>query len=989
MSINDARFGRLSKGGKLACGAVQVSVDGVVVGPGTTPVWLDEATVVYTRQPDGAMMQGWPLKEPLELRPPAHEPSSLCVSPSGVIAWREKDGVHTSKGRFVEGVFRPTWAGEDLCWCVDTGRTADLYREGQLVARDVHDIRGEADGRLCYTQQAGAASWTCIQHPDGRVAGWQLLGAEEYRPHVIDWRGEEWVLSHTRDDRLLLRTGSNGILVATGATFEPDAVVLQDGRVRVIWADERGISQERMLSAAEPQVDLRKRPPAAAPWPDVDAADPGPGWRRRDDITRVDVLEYLLGTQPWSRNGMHLPADATTYTHHFQSRRVEQEGGSGFVQQVKVLGQGARDATWTYTKDWIGLAFDGTNELGAAQASSGYRFCVPGTQKTAALYPRVMPVGRRAVAASVELVDVRTSTPLQRLKWEGWVEGVFENTLPIGDIPAGTLHASIIFHPGADDTRSWKERNICAQGYGSWYWHQQKVATGVVDKRWVGTRNVARVFDPPSLYTNYPPALPTVQPPPPQEPPMPQWSYNDADATRIIDFLALKYTTPSDLGGLGRDSVDHLGYARWLHDAIRLLDSGRSIDAALREINRRINEIVGLPPAAWPGEEPPPPPPPPPSSRLKGPLRIASDGRSFVDDGGDVLPVVCHLGDGLSRWMRDPGGVLVELSAIADAGYDGVRAWTVLGGSSYWAGREISPEMGEAYWTAVRGFVSALRSFGLRWLVSGGDMLRLLPTRGQRQAFMMRLAQELTLEDVLGVDAGNEALWNGETSATEMRHAVEAFRSVLPCGVWSLTSPGGEEKADLDTYSGSVFDVHGYRGGRFWDKLRHMFSIVYEQQPSKRLGIQSEPFGPGALVSASENKAELTTEVMQLAVAQSLLSRQMWVYFCGAGVKSDAGERLSEAPGFREIPSIARQLPRDVMRFSTLCHGGASQRGRRIFAVPGTDETRADHAISADGRFVVCIYGPSWRGVTQERAATIHTTILCGDAGSILIGSVE
>jgi hypothetical protein len=48
-------------------------------------------------------------------------------------------------------------------------------------------------------------------------------------------------------------------------------------------------------------------------------------------------------------------------------------------------------------------------------------------------------------------------------------------------------------------------------------------------------------------------------------------------------------------------------------------------------------------------------------------------------------------GDFLSHWVRNAAGVRAELDAIAAAGYDGVRTWTVLGGSSYWEGREVGP----------------------------------------------------------------------------------------------------------------------------------------------------------------------------------------------------------------------------------------------------------------------------------------------------------
>jgi hypothetical protein len=389
-----------------------------------------------------------------------------------------------------------------------------------------------------------------------------------------------------------------------------------------------------------------------------------------------------------------------------------------------------------------------------------------------------------------------------------------------------------------------------------------------------------------------------------------------------------------------------------------------------------------------PSEPPPPDPPvdPPPvtPSRLVGPLRLDGE-RTFRDDIGSVLPVLCHAGDLLSRWTRDPAGARALMADIAAAGYDGVRTWTVLHGD-YWRGREVGPMHQADYWSQVLSFAAALRTSGLRWLVSQGDLMRAVPRQVDRREFMAALARSLDDELVLGVDAGNEAWQNGEADPARLREVVEAFRAVRPCAVWSLTSPAGEERDELDPYAGSVYDVHGYRGGRSWDKIRHIFSLAYEVQPQRRLGLQSEPFGFGGRVSVTDHKHELTSDVMTLACAVSLMCRQAWVWFSGPGVMSDEAERMQDMPGFRASPAVRDWLPRDLMTFTSLVHGGASQRGRRVFAVPGVDETRADHAFADDGRFVAALYGPRWREVTQERAADITQTLDLGDAGRLVQG---
>ena len=268
--ILDGRFPRLSPDGlRVACGALHVSVDGVPVGQGTSAIWQDARTILYSRQPDGALMT-WQISDPAPtlLRAPGHEPSSLCADGHGRYAYRDRAYVALSTGRIIPGAFRPTFAGNDLCWCVDTGRTADLYREGALVARTVHDVRGLPDGHLCYVQVDGAEQWTCVQHPDGTISSWRLEGAQEYAPLLLELAGEPWLLSHTRDERLLLRMGTRGVVVRAGVTYEPDAAVLPDGRVRVVWADERGALVDYTLTPPLSLIDLRRPSPTPEPIPD-------------------------------------------------------------------------------------------------------------------------------------------------------------------------------------------------------------------------------------------------------------------------------------------------------------------------------------------------------------------------------------------------------------------------------------------------------------------------------------------------------------------------------------------------------------------------------------------------------------------------------------------------------------------------------------------------------------------------------------------------
>ena len=180
------------------------------------------------------------------------------------------------------------------------------------------------------------------------------------------------------------------------------------------------------------------------------------------------------------------------------------------------------------------------------------------------------------------------------------------------------------------------------------------------------------------------------------------------------------------------------------------------------------------------------------------------------------------------------------------------------------------------------------------------------------------------------------------------------------------------------------FTVHGYRGGHWYDKTRHIFSFVYEQKPKRRLGWQGEPSGPGSRVSVTENQHELTDGPLMAMAAMSLMTRQGWVYFCGPGVICDEGETFAQMPGFACVPSVAAMLPKDLMAWTGgLFHGGETWASRPHVQAGGRDAV--DHARSADGRVVCLIYGPPPLRYTQVRG-TIDVEHDLAGAAKLIIG---
>lgn len=359
---------------------------------------------------------------------------------------------------------------------------------------------------------------------------------------------------------------------------------------------------------------------------------------------------------------------------------------------------------------------------------------------------------------------------------------------------------------------------------------------------------------------------------------------------------------------------------------------------------------------------------------LVGRLRIEQ--QVFVDDTGPVLPLFAHAGDLFALWTRNRDRVRQQLDVVTVAGYHGLRVWTLLSGP-YWermhGGRTVNPGSTPNYWMEWRDFVSEVHERKLRLVVSQGDIGTLGSNMTERKAFAVKLAEIARAVDPSGhvyafLDGGNEAWQTGEPDPQRLAQFVQAYKLAGGTALLTLTSPQSEEVQELDAYSidpADCYDVHGSRDGRFWDKIRHIFSIPYEGKPKRKLGIQSEPNGGGTLVSVTTNKQELNHEAIAALAVQSLIARQAYVWFSGEGVSIDKG--LETEPGFWQTPAACALLPKDVMSYATLHHSGDTWSALRLVDQGISHEVRVDGAQHRDGRCVYLFYGEP--GTHRFRAA--------------------
>lgn len=347
---------------------------------------------------------------------------------------------------------------------------------------------------------------------------------------------------------------------------------------------------------------------------------------------------------------------------------------------------------------------------------------------------------------------------------------------------------------------------------------------------------------------------------------------------------------------------------------------------------------------------------------LSGQLRVDA-ATGYQDDFGPVLPVFCHAGDLFALYVRDPQRARQELDTITSAGYHGIRVWTALAGT-YWdhMGRTVSPTLTPHYWDHWTAFVADVATRGLKLMVSQGDIgaFGSLAERLSAAARFAAIEQQQGGHPYAFFDAGNEAWQTGEPDPQRLAQFITAYKQAGGTAVCTLTSPPGEETAELNAFSippADAYDVHGFRDGHLWDKRRHIFSIDYEGTPRLAHGVQSEPAGPGSLVSVTAHQDELDDAGCALLAAASVTARQAWVYFSGEGVSIRAG--LQTEPGFWTVPALVALLPDDLMSNQwTRHHSGTGWAMRRLFDQGISHEVRCDGAQHPDGRFVYTLDGP-------------------------------
>lgn len=399
-----------------------------------------------------------------------------------------------------------------------------------------------------------------------------------------------------------------------------------------------------------------------------------------------------------------------------------------------------------------------------------------------------------------------------------------------------------------------------------------------------------------------------------------------------------------------------------------VLAGGLKTSTVVPGLIRRAQQIQASGVAEPPDTGPPPPPPLPPSSQL-----TIVDNQYFQRDGQPVLPIFCHFMEAFSLYTRDPATVTSELTAIANAGYTGIRFLDVLNGQPYWEGREINPIDVESegididatpdYYTELEDFLTLCRDKGLLVNWSRGDQYPY--SQDDRETHFTNLgnlANNIGI-DVIGVFEGvNEYFTNGVELDTLLPLMVRFSDEAGTGMIRALSSPYIAEAAGnlAETSDGVPLAMaHGLREGNLITKMRAIYSVREDFWPGKPVW-QDEP--PGSGTGSTEEQDEMDEQGLPLMAVLSLLCDQPYTVVLSNGVRFY--DAISDEVGFATVPAAVAALPNDLMQWPQVITAGdtaaelESPDGDPSISGPGADNPWIDQRFDlAQGKLAAVIYG--------------------------------
>ena len=392
--------------------------------------------------------------------------------------------------------------------------------------------------------------------------------------------------------------------------------------------------------------------------------------------------------------------------------------------------------------------------------------------------------------------------------------------------------------------------------------------------------------------------------------------------------------------------VDALGYGRWTTDYYTLRASGRDHEAAIREVERRIAAVAGLP-DPWPPPIPDPIPPPPVANGSVRPIngRLQARVRSgFFDARGPVAVLMCHHGYGLGMHKRDRAKSLAWLDQIAGGLFNGVRIFAT---TRWQGGMAINPidttdhsgapiAAWPDYYDQLRSLLDEARLRQLVVDVSFGDFQMWNGDDGRARAFVRSVGKairEWGHQDTVGWFQLNEPWMNLDSADPDrVRGILRGMSEELPGTLWGLGASPSDNGDEVKAWRAGVplSIIHLERvsdGPDYTNIIRRTFSHGYSDgdQFVENPKCQTEPKGQGTSVGGTTDSGGIA-----LAAVVALGTNQPYTWICGAGIwghgGADAGVSypgtLPESAGWREVQALVARMPAGLANTVGCAHGG-------------------------------------------------------------------
>lgn len=299
------------------------------------------------------------------------------------------------------------------------------------------------------------------------------------------------------------------------------------------------------------------------------------------------------------------------------------------------------------------------------------------------------------------------------------------------------------------------------------------------------------------------------------------------------------------------------------------------------------------------------------------------------------FPLIRILKDNPDRFER-------TLDMLQSWGVVGIRGFIDVRHPGYWQGREVKHEWPD-YVALVQATAEALRSRGMAWFITAGD----LQLTNGREAYRLAAEALQSYRDVVAVVDVNEAWQNTEAGRDDPEHCKRLLDPFIRMGVpWATSAHSGEDNAEhlnlmWKSVGAPVCTVHGPGGTDLM--VRH---IINHRHAAEGVGfnvalMQGEPRGPGQDVSAG--RVDHPSWVV-LAATAACMTGQMYVLHCSRGVRDrdDDDPWYAFAPYFQRTAAVLKWIPRSKVMVSA--HGGGGgNRPEAVFA-----STRPDGAFYGD-----------------------------------------